>query len=98
MAFARFALMLVWLASLGYANIRLNRNSKAKKVFFPYEAHSQDVLALGAKDAVEPNSIFGLVEVSKPQCFDFMARYARATELQLDFLEKHFGPSRSFCF
>ena len=50
-----------------------------------YEAHSEQIGALGAANAVQPNMIFGIAEIQKPDMYDFMVRYVQHTYLQLQF-------------
>ena len=83
----KLSVMLLWLASLGYSNICAGSDprSKSKKIYFPLEAHSEKIVSLGGADSVEPNTIYGLVEVSQPMIFDFMSQYTESTCLQLQF-------------
>lgn len=91
--------MLLWLASLGHINVRAaTRGAKSKKIFIPHEAHSQQASALGAVDAVQSNSLFGLVEVQAPSPYDFMEVYTDSAQLQIDFWRNVLENSQLYVF
>ena len=94
----KLCLMLLWLASLGYSNVGTDPRSKSKKIYFPLEAHSEQIVSLGGADAVEPNTIYGLVEVSQPITFDFMSQYTECTCLQLQFWQNILPNAVRFIF
>ena len=77
------ATLWVWCASLGYVNIR------GRRVFIPLEAHGgvwQE--ACGNHDVnehVQPNAVYGLMELQGPHGFDVMQVYDEATEVQFRF-------------
>lgn len=90
--------MLLWVASLGFANVRASPKSKSKKIFFAHEAHSEQIVLLGGGNAVEANMIYGLVEVGTPHMFDFMERYTESTTLQLQFWQNILPNSDRYVF
>ena len=98
MVSAVYAWMLLWLASLGYSSIRERNDAKETNSFFPTEAHSDEIVKLGADHATQSNAIFGLVEIRQPASFDFMERYNNMTTLQLDFWKSIFTDAQLYVF
>ena len=75
------AIMLVWCASLGYVRV------STKRVYIPHEARSAQISALfeSSREPLESNTIFGILNISCVQPYDFMKVYSESERLQMRF-------------